>query len=60
MKLVDLNKLEEQPKDVQEAIAFYTGYTVHNMRVTAEERTKHYAVLERVGLIESVKSVVDA
>ncbi|MNC15853.1 hypothetical protein D3C75_636860 [compost metagenome] len=60
MNVVNLNTLEEQPQEVQEAIAFYACYTVNGMRVTAEERALHYSVLERAGLIEPLKSVVDA
>ncbi|MEK3787586.1 hypothetical protein [Paenibacillus sp. FSL K6-1230] len=54
MKTLDLNKLEEQPIEVQEAISFYASFTLKKVSVTTKERIKHYAVLERVGLLEPV------
>lgn len=52
MSTVDLNKFDEQPTEVQQAIAFYVGYSVKEVRATAEERQAHYTVLEKFGLLE--------
>ncbi|WFA86477.1 hypothetical protein [Paenibacillus amylolyticus] len=60
MSTVDLNNFDEQPVEVQQAIAFYVGYSVNGVQVTAEERQAHYAVLEQVGLLEPIKSVVES
>ncbi|WP_145148531.1 hypothetical protein [Paenibacillus xylanexedens] len=60
MSTVDLNNFDEQPTEVQQAIAFYVGYTVNGVHATAQERQAHYAVLERVGLLEPIKSVVES
>lgn len=54
MSFVDLNKLDHQPNEVQQAIAFYVGYSVNGVQATAEERQAHYAVLEQVGLLEPI------
>ncbi|OMF72503.1 hypothetical protein BK143_09550 [Paenibacillus peoriae] len=59
MKKLDLNKLDEEPIEVQQAIAFYASHTINKMRVTTEERYKYYSVLENVGLLEPLKSVVE-
>ncbi|MET3828609.1 hypothetical protein ABIC86_000069 [Paenibacillus sp. DS2363] len=58
MSTVDLNNFDEQPTEVQQAIVFYVGYTVNGVKATAQERQVHYAVLERAGLLEPIKSVV--
>ncbi|WP_405117884.1 hypothetical protein MHB43_20425 [Paenibacillus sp. FSL H8-0317] len=60
MSTVDLNNFDEQPAEVQQAIAFYVGYSVNGVQATAEERQAHYAVLEQVGLLEPIKSVVES
>jgi len=54
MSTVDLNNFDEQPFEVQQAIAFYVGYSVNRVQATAEERQAHYAVLEQVGLLEPI------
>ncbi|MFT9371894.1 hypothetical protein [Paenibacillus polymyxa] len=59
MKKLDLNKLEDEPIEVQQAVAFYTSHTINKVRVTTEKRYKHYSVLEEVGLLEPLKSVVE-
>ncbi|WP_302057262.1 hypothetical protein [Paenibacillus sp. Lou8.1] len=38
MKKLDLNKIEDEPIEVQQAVAFYTSHTINKMRVTTEER----------------------
>ncbi|MDR6776300.1 hypothetical protein J2W98_000547 [Paenibacillus peoriae] len=58
MKKLDLNKLDEEPIEVQQAVAFYASHTINEVRVTTEERYKHYSVLEEVGLLEPLKSVL--
>lgn len=60
MSTVDLNNLDEQPIEVQNAIAFYVGYSVNQVSASVQERQAHYAVLERVGLLNPIKSVVDS
>ena len=52
MSTVDLNNFDEQPTEVQQAIAFYVGYTVNGVQATAEERQTHYEILEQVRLLE--------
>ncbi|OMF46582.1 hypothetical protein [Paenibacillus peoriae] len=59
MKMLDLNKIEDEPIEVQQAVAFYTSHTINKVRVTTEERYKHYSVLEDAGLLEPLKSVVE-
>ncbi|WP_311078023.1 hypothetical protein [Paenibacillus polymyxa] len=59
MKKLDLNKIEDEPIEVQQAVAFYTSHTINKVRVTTEERYKHYSVLEDAGLLEPLKSVVE-
>jgi hypothetical protein len=59
VKKLDLNKLEEEPVEVQKAVSFYASHTVNGIRVTTEERYHHYSVLEKAGLIEPLKSVVE-
>ncbi|AOK88550.1 MULTISPECIES: hypothetical protein [Paenibacillus] len=59
MKKLDLNKLEDEPVEVQQAVAFYASHTINKVRVTTEERYKHYSVLEEVGLLKPLKSVVE-
>ncbi|MGG4501782.1 hypothetical protein [Paenibacillus polymyxa] len=58
MKKLDLNKLDEEPIEVQQAVAFYTSHTINKVRLTTVERYKHYSVLEKAGLLEPLKSVV--
>ncbi|ODA05852.1 hypothetical protein [Paenibacillus polymyxa] len=58
MKKLDLNKLDEEPIEVQQAVAFYASHTISEVRVTTEERYKYYSVLEDAGLLESLKSAV--
>ncbi|MGE6578979.1 hypothetical protein ACQKFM_29160 [Paenibacillus xylanexedens] len=58
MSALNLNNFDEQPTEVQQAVAFYVGYTVNGVQATSQERQAHYAVLERVGLLEPIKSVV--
>lgn len=60
MSTVDLNNFDQQPTEVQQAIAFYVGYSVNGVQATAEERQLYYAVLEQVGLLEPIKSVVES
>lgn len=57
--MLDLNKIEDEPIEVQQAVAFYTSHTINKVRVTTEERYKHYSVLEDAGLLEPLKSVVE-
>jgi hypothetical protein len=59
VKKLDLNKLDEEPIEVQQAIAFYASHTINKVRVTTEERHIHYSVLENAGLLEPLKSVVE-
>ncbi|MMZ50557.1 hypothetical protein D1872_122750 [compost metagenome] len=59
MKKLDLNKLEDEPIEVQQAVAFYTSHTINKVRVTTLERHRHYSVLEDAGLLEPLKSVVE-
>nr|WP_154957460.1 hypothetical protein [Paenibacillus xylanexedens] len=59
MSTVDLNNFDLQPTEVQQAITFYVGYSVNGVQATVQERQAHYAVLERVGLLEPIKSVVE-
>ncbi|MCC3380720.1 hypothetical protein ACFQ5D_10850 [Paenibacillus farraposensis] len=59
MKKLDLNKLEDEPIEIQQAVAFYASYTINEIRVTTEEKHKHYIVLEKAGLLEPLKSVVE-
>ncbi|TQS00073.1 hypothetical protein [Paenibacillus ottowii] len=59
MKKLDLNNIEDEPIEVQQAVAFYTSHTINKVRVTTEERCKHYSILEEVGLLEPLKSVVE-
>lgn len=59
MKKLDLNKLEDEPIEVQQAVAFYASHTINKVRVTTVERYKHYSVLEDAGLLEPLKSVVE-
>ncbi|MMZ51344.1 hypothetical protein D1872_130800 [compost metagenome] len=59
MKMLDLNKLDEEPIEVQQAVAFYASHTISEVLVTTEERYKYYSVLEEAGLLEPLKSVVE-
>ncbi|QNR65041.1 hypothetical protein IAQ67_14000 [Paenibacillus peoriae] len=59
MKMLDLNKLDEEPIEVQQAVAFYASHTINEVHVTTGERYKHYSVLEDAGLLEPLKSVVE-
>ncbi|MGM1023459.1 MAG: hypothetical protein ACQEXV_23735 [Bacillota bacterium] len=59
MKKLDLNKLDKEPIEVQQAVAFYASHTINEVRVTTEERHKYYSVLEEAGLLEPIKSVVE-
>ncbi|CCC85721.1 hypothetical protein PPM_2784 [Paenibacillus polymyxa M1] len=59
MKKLDLNKLDEEPIEVQQAVAFYASHTINKVRVTTEERYNYYSILEEAGLLEPLKSVVE-
>ncbi|MNW33547.1 hypothetical protein D3C74_105110 [compost metagenome] len=59
MKMLDLNKLDEEPIEVQQAVAFYASHTISGNHVTTKERCIHYSVLEEAGLLEPLKSVVE-
>ncbi|WP_090738455.1 hypothetical protein [Paenibacillus sp. Mc5Re-14] len=59
MKKLDLNKLDEEPIEVQQAVAFYASHTINKVRVTTKERYNHYSILEEAGLLEPLKSVVE-
>lgn len=52
MNTINLNNLNDQPIEVQQAVAFYVGYTVNGVQATADERQAHYEILEQVGLLE--------
>jgi hypothetical protein len=52
MSTVDLNNFDQQPTEVQQAIAFYVGYSLQEVQATVEERLAHYTVLEKFGLLE--------
>ncbi|MDQ0497319.1 hypothetical protein [Paenibacillus brasilensis] len=58
MKKLDLNKLDEEPIEVQQAVAFYASHTINEVRLTTKERYRYYSVLEEAGLLEPLKSVV--
>ncbi|MEK4456869.1 hypothetical protein [Paenibacillus sp. FSL R10-2748] len=59
MKKLDLNTLDEEPIEVQQAVAFYASLTINEIRMTTKERYRHYSVLEEAGLLEPLKSVVE-
>lgn len=63
IKSINLSELDEQPAEIQEAIAFYAARTILPIRYSAAERERHYKTLEQAGYIEKVsgpKSVVGA
>ncbi len=53
-KKIDLTTLDSQPVEIREAIAFYAAHTVLPISFTAEERERHYSVLEQAGYLEKV------
>jgi len=58
-KMIDLSKLDNEPAEIREAVAFYAAHTVLPIRFTAEERVHHYSVLEKAGLIEKVGGYIE-
>lgn len=54
LKSINLAELDSQPIEIQEAVAFYTSHTILPIRFTAEDRDRHYKVLEEAGYIERV------
>lgn len=53
-KSINLSELDEQPAEVQEAIAFYVAHTILPIQFSAAERERHYKTLEQAGYIEKV------
>ncbi|GGF86585.1 hypothetical protein [Paenibacillus aceti] len=53
-KSINLLELDDQPKELREAIAFYAAHTVLPLSFSAAEREHHYKVLEQAGYIESL------
>lgn len=53
-KTLDLTKLNDQPQEIQEAIAFYTAHTVLPIQFTTTERERHYTTLENAGYLERI------
>ncbi|MOA68936.1 hypothetical protein D3C78_1968200 [compost metagenome] len=53
-KLVNLSEIDCQPVEIQEALAFYVAHTILPVQFTAEERERHYKILEEAGYLESV------
>ncbi|MNW50075.1 hypothetical protein D3C74_275150 [compost metagenome] len=54
LKTINLSELDNQPAEIQEAIAFYAAHTILPIQYTAEERDRHYKLLEQAGYIEKV------
>ncbi|MEC0242007.1 hypothetical protein P4H66_19575 [Paenibacillus dokdonensis] len=54
IKTIDLSKLDDQPKEVREAIAFFTAFTVLPISFSVGDRERYYRVLEQAGYIEKV------
>ncbi|HEY2492640.1 MAG TPA: hypothetical protein VGI33_07000 [Paenibacillus sp.] len=53
-KKLDLAELDDQPREIREAIAFYTSHTVLRIHFTAAEREQHYRTLEQAGYLERI------
>jgi hypothetical protein len=53
-KNIDLSKLDEQPQEIREAIAFYAAHTVLPIHFAASEREQHYRTLEQAGYLERI------
>lgn len=63
IKSFNLSELDDQPAEIQEAIAFYAAHTILSVSFSAAERERHYKTLEQAGYIEKVsgpKSIVGA
>ncbi|MGG6309819.1 hypothetical protein [Paenibacillus macerans] len=52
IKSINLSELDEQPAEIQEAIAFYAVRTILPLHYSAAERERHYKVLEQAGYLE--------
>lgn len=56
VKMIDLSKLDDQPTEIQEAIAFYASRSILPLHYSGVERERHYKVLEQAGYLESVNA----
>jgi hypothetical protein len=54
LNTINLAELDNQPTEIREAVAFYTAHTILSVQFTAEERARHYGVLEEAGYIERI------
>lgn len=53
---INLSELDEQPAEIQEAIAFYAARSILPVHYSSEERERHYKVLEQAGYLERVNA----
>jgi hypothetical protein len=53
---INLAELDNQSPEIREAIAFYAAHTILSVQFTAEERARHYGVLEEAGYLEPIGS----
>jgi hypothetical protein len=53
-KSIVFSNLQNEPRNVLEALVFYTAFSVTQTNYTAAERAAHYATLEQAGYIEKV------
>ena len=56
IKTINLSELDNQPAEIQEAIAFYTSRSILPLHYSAIERERHYKVLEQAGYLEKVNA----
>lgn len=54
IKSFNLSELDNQPAEIQEAIAFYASRSILPLHYSAAEREHHYKVLEQAGYLEKV------
>jgi hypothetical protein len=54
LNTINLGELDNQPPEIREAVAFYAAHTILSVQFTAEERARHYGVLEEAGYIERI------
>ncbi len=54
LNTINLAELDSQPIEIREAVAFYAALSILPVQFTAEERARHYGVLEEAGYIERI------